>query len=93
MADFITSFNKGRAFRIVPDNFVPLLTAYLNTTVKGMEEVTDDDVRYVEQSIKNIIDNHNTYIKRSNPNKREQIINNYIVTQLLDIIKDPVNRL
>jgi hypothetical protein len=32
------------------------------------------------------------YIEKSKPNKREQIIKNYITAQLREIIDDPINR-
>ena len=48
--------------------------------------------RHIAEQIKTIIDNHNLYLTKLKPKKREQVIKNYATAQLREIIEDPINR-
>ena len=55
--------------------------------------LNNKSIERIENTIINMINNHNTYLSRVNNRRREHIIKNYVTTQLFDIIEDPINRL
>ena len=70
---------------------------YLNTAVMGATNgetlITEQDVVIVMNQVAKAINRHNLYLKKSNPKKQESIVKNYAITQLFNIIEDPINLL
>ena len=58
---------------------------------KTSVEYVPDDVNEILDQLKEIIDEHNTYLNEINPKKQEQVLNNFMIHNELEIIKDPVN--
>lgn len=104
LARLIKMFSKDKVFKICSDAICPNMIAILNKKelFPGMQEgevllgknnKNGNDIRYIEESIIRIINNHNEYLSEADPKKRESIIKNYATTQLFNIIEDPINRL
>ena len=104
LARLIKMFSKDKVFKLCSDAICPNMIAILNKKelFPGMQEgevllgknnKNGNDIRYIEESIIRIINNHNKYLSEANPKKRESIIKNYATTQLFNIIEDPINRL
>ena len=104
LARLIQMFSKDKVFKLCSDALSPSMIATLNKSklfpdikegevLLGKNNKNGNDIRYIEESIIRIINNHNEYLSKANPKKRESIIKNYATTQLFNIIEDPINRL
>lgn len=71
------------------------LAEYYNTEIfhaqDGEQLITGQDIPIIMAQIKKIIDRHNLYLKNAKPRKQDSIVKNYAVTQLFNIIADPIN--
>ncbi|MBR2248814.1 MAG: hypothetical protein IJ880_17670 [Bacilli bacterium] len=98
LGKLIERFNKSGVFvkseGVSRSKLQQLINDYLFPGKAANEVVIDTkSVERIENTIINMINNHNTYLSRVNNRKREHIIKNYVTTQLFDIIEDPINRL
>lgn len=97
-------FSKDKIFKLCSDAICPNMITILNNkklfpdmqegeVLLGKNNKNGNDIRYIEEAIIRIINNHNEYLSEADPKKRESIIKNYATTQLFNIIEDPINRL
>lgn len=103
LSRFLKEFTKDGRFIMTSDALYAKMTNFLNMVLfpnrqegeilVGRNTKNGNDLKHLEESIIGIIDNHNEYLSKANPKKRESIIKNYATTQLFNIIEDPINRL
>ena len=104
LSRLIKMFSKDKVFKLCSDAVCSDMIATLNKkklfpdmqegeVLLGKNNKNGNDIRYIEEAIIRIINNHNKYLSKADPKKRESIIKNYATTQLFNIIEDPINRL
>jgi hypothetical protein len=88
---FLTMINE-EGFNITNDAEYTKFALALADRYKDTGKLTLSMIGSITNQLIKIIDNHNLYIDKSKPKKREQIIKNYVTAQLREIIDDPINR-
>jgi hypothetical protein len=97
LGKLIEDFNRSGVFvkseGVARNSLLKLINDSLFPGKAENEMLLDNkSIERIENTIINMINNHNTYLSRVNDRRREHIIKNYVTTQLFDIIEDPINR-
>ena len=88
---FLTMINED-GFNVTNDAEYTKFALALADRYKDTGKLTLPMIGSITDQLIKIIDNHNLYIEKAKPKKREQIIKNYVTAQLREIIDDPINR-
>lgn len=88
---FLTMINED-GFNVTNDAEYTKFALALANRYKDTGILTLPMIDSITDQLIKIIDNHNLYIEKAKPKKREQIIKNYVTAQLREIINDPINR-
>ena len=78
----------------IPENFCAGVAAFLNEQYfEGKDFIKNYHIPQLIDKIKKIVDDHNMYIHSLGQDQKERLIKNYAVTQLYNIIINPINLL
>ena len=88
---FLTMINED-GFNVTNEAEYAKFARALADQFKDTGILTMEMIGSITDQLIKIVDNHNLYIEKAKPKKREQIIKNYVTAQLREIIDDPINR-
>lgn len=88
---FLTIINED-GFSVTNEAEYAKFARALANQFKDTGILTMEMIGSITDQLIKIVDNHNLYIEKAKPKKREQIIKNYVTAQLREIIDDPINR-
>lgn len=88
---FLEKINRDGFSISTESEYIKFINA-LSDKFPDTGQFTIEMINSITEQIIKIVNDHNLYIRKSKPKKREQIIKNYITLQLREIIDDPINR-
>jgi hypothetical protein len=94
MAQLLNTFNERGNFEYTPRPELRGRSIWLSDKLglTDQNQLSPEELNYIERTIVSIIDQHNTYLKDLSQDKRQSALRNFITSKLIQIISNPINR-